>query len=552
MSMNQEQLQQWRELVDKLTEEGLDKEQIQLQLDQLEDQFELENTQEAEIEDVPVKTTSAEGVAVEEVITPESELSLEDGSSEFAEDEQIDIEDPIEQEPEGEMSFLDTLKIGFQALDTVNDLDNNPLEGAANPAFFAIDKVARLSDALVGTLESVDVDLRKGLYDSMSGIYLDLYQPGLSVNQRIAYQNLFLEVGNAGPIGGGFLDREEAYNEFQEATESFKTTGGDYDNSIYSNLYNGNLGVAADQVIQGVVEAAPSVAMAFMGPAGMVLLGASATGSAYEELSEASPEDRGWTMYAASLAQGGVELASETVTRGLAKGLIKSFKEPTEEAAKGLMRVIAGGAFWEGTSEVAAQEINGIIDYQFTDGKIDSFYNKDGEFDYNGVAQRMFDTFLISSVIGGGLATGTAMNNRTRKLRDERLMPPDKVQENKDLGTEINRLSISNKTLKNPVITKQIEALQKKIEYNKRYNGVIIQEMTNEDQVASAKNKRDITDAELQIKNGINKETGKPLTALETEVLKEAVNKSNKSNSEIYTRTANEFEVKQKENLKNL
>ena len=550
MSMNQEQLQQWRELVDKLTEEGLDKEQIQLQLDQLEDQFELENTQEAEIEDVPVKTTSAEGVAVEEVITPESELSLEDGSSEFAEDEQIDIEDPIEQEPEGEMSFLDTLKIGFQALDTVNDLDNNPLEGAANPAFFAIDKVARLSDALVGTLESVDVHLRKGLYDSISGKYLDLYQPGLSVNQRIAYQNLFLEVGNAGPIGGGFLDREEAYNEFQEATESFKTTGGDYDNSIYSNLYNGNLGVAADQVIQGVVEAAPSVAMAFMGPAGMVLLGASATGSAYEELSEASPEDRGWTMYAASLAQGGVELASETVTRGLAKGLIKSFKEPTEEAAKGLMRVIAGGAFWEGTSEVAAQEINGIIDYQFTDGKIDSFYNKDGEFDYNGVAQRMFDTFLISSVIGGGLATGTAMNNRTRKLRDERLMPPDKVQENKDLGTEINRLSISNKTLKNPVITKQIEALQKKIEYNKRYNGVIIQEMANEDQVASAKNRRDITDAELQIKNGINKETGKPLTALETEVLKEAVNKSNKSNSEIYTRTANEFEVKQKENLK--
>jgi len=550
MSMNQEQLQQWRELVDKLTEEGLDKEQIQLQLDQLEDQFELENTQEAEIEDVPVKTTSAEGVAVEEVITPESELSLEDGSSEFAEDEQIDIEDPIEQEPEGEMSFLDTLKIGFQALDTVNDLDNNPLEGAANPAFFAIDKVARLSDALVGTLESVDVHLRKGLYDSISGKYLDLYQPGLSVNQRIAYQNLFLEVGNAGPIGGGFLDREEAYNEFQEATESFKTTGGDYDNSIYSNLYNGNLGVAADQVIQGVVEAAPSVAMAFMGPAGMVLLGASATGSAYEELSEASPEDRGWTMYAASLAQGGVELASETVTRGLAKGLIKSFKEPTEEAAKGLMRVIAGGAFWEGTSEVAAQEINGIIDYQFTDGKIDSFYNKDGEFDYNGVAQRMFDTFLISSVIGGGLATGTAMNNRTRKLRDERLMPPDKVQENKDLGTEINRLSISNKTLKNPVITKQIEALQKKIEYNKRYNGVIIQEMANEDQVASAKNRRDITDAELQIKNGINKETGKPLTTLETEVLKEAVNKSNKSNSEIYTRTANEFEVKQKENLK--
>ena len=575
--MDQKQIQELQNLIDKLTEEGLSKEEIQAQIDVKKAEFKaLKQVEEQEpVEPVKITTTDVDATVEEEKVS-DTELPLGDGSSELIDEEEFgkvsksiglvgkaistafnpignaidtaedlgiitDDFNPLEVVKEEISDFGDTLKLGFEALKAINDSDAS-VAGAADPFFFAVDKVARLSDALVGTYEAIDVDLRKGFYDTVSGAYLDLYQPDLTPNERIAYQDMFLDIGDAAP-GGGFLDREKSYDEFQAATEDFKTTGGDYNNSIGENLYAGNFGVAADQTVQGVVEAAPSVAMAFMGPAGMVLLGASATGSAYEKLSEASPRDRGWSMYGTALVQGGVELASETVTRGLAKGLIKSFKEPTEEAAKGLMRVIAGGAFWEGASEVAAQELNGVIDYAFTDGKIDNFYNKNGEFDYNGVAKRVFDTFLISSLIGGGMSAGTGINNKNRRLRDERLTPAGMVAQNKKAATRMNQLVTANRTMASPAIAQEIKKLKDKIENNKRLAGAIIQDMSKEDQVASARNVKVIADANLSLKND------QTLTQNQKDIQNELITEKTNENGRIFEKSQKTWETTQKQKL---
>ena len=52
------------------------------------------------------------------------------------------------------------------------------------------------------------------------------------------------------------------------------------------------------------------------------------------------------------------------------------------------------------SSEVAAQEINNMIDEKWG---INRFYDENGEFDGSALLRRTFDTFLISSLIGGGI-----------------------------------------------------------------------------------------------------------------------------------------------------
>ena len=577
MAWTEEQNAALQQIISDGKAKGLSNEEIQAQIDTKRQEFKALKQVEEQEPVEPVKTTTTDlDATVEEEKASDTESPLDDGSSELLDEEEFgkvskslglagkaisgafnpignaintaeelgiitDDFNPLEVVEEEISDFGDTLKLAFQVGKAINDSDVSGV-GAADPFFSAVDKVARLSDVLVGTYESIDVDLRKGFYDTVSGAYLDLYQPDLTPNERLAYQDMFLEIGDAAP-GGGFLEREKSYDEFQAATEDFKTTGGDYNNSIGENLYAGNFGVAADQTVQGIVEAAPSVAMAFMGPAGMVLLGASATGSAYEKLSEASPQDRGWSMYGTALLQGGVELASETITRGLAKGLIKSFKEPTEEAAKGLMRVIAGGAFWEGASEVAAQEFNGIIDYAFTDGKIDNFYNKNGEFDYNGVAKRVFDTFLISSLIGGGMSAGTGINNKNRRLRDERLTPAGMVAQNKKDATRMNELVTANRTMASPAVAQEIKKLKNKIENNKRLAGAIIQDMSKEDQIASARNVKVIADAKLSLKND------QTLTQNQRDIQNKLITEKTNENGRIFENSQKTWETTQKEKL---
>ena len=435
------------------------------------------------------------------------ELLSEDGSLESAEVE----------ETEG-------LSTGEQIKLFINSTSGLPGMGGAS---FLTDKLARLAGGFAGFGEALFIDTKKSIIDTVSDISLDLYIPDLPEENKGAYMDIYMEAINKIPFVGGFLEKEEALDEFQEFTDDLKTTGGNYDQTIAKNLSEGNIGVAADKVIQGIVDSTPSVAMAFAGPAGLVAIFGSSQGSHYEELIEASPEKRGWKAFGASLAQAGVETTSELVTRGLAKGLIKSFKEPTEEAAKGLLRMIGESAFYEGVSEVASQEINNAIDFWFTEGKIDKFYKENGEFDYNGVLQRVFDTFLISSIIGGGLGGATEINNTTKTLMHDRLMDPSLQQENQEALTQINKLTIENKDLNNKTINQNIEKLKKKVNTNKAYNGIIIDSMGKETQTQMAENVSAITDARIDLKNNYTTYSDNQKEALEN-VIKQKSDENNK------------------------
>ena len=106
-------------------------------------------------------------------------------------------------------------------------------------------------------------------------------------------------------------------------TAKYKTIRDDDDGvGILGAFKEGNYLEAIDRTISGVFEAAPSVVAAFT-PGGLGLIGASSAGQHYEEKSEMEPESRGLTMMAVSTVQGGIELASEVVTRGIFKGVGK-------------------------------------------------------------------------------------------------------------------------------------------------------------------------------------------------------------------------------------
>jgi len=427
---------------------------------------------------------------VEEVATVTAEndqatgmdLLSVDGSS-----ESVEIEEPKE------------LSLGEQIRFAIDTVENTGLPGTTGAGFLT-DKIGKIIN-WSGFLSDITVENKKAVIDVATDIGLDFYEPNLTSKEKIFLQDGLMNYLNRMPFIGGFLEQEKMFNAVEEFGTDLQTTGGDYDKSILKNITEGNVGVALDKTIGGIVDSTPSVAMAFMGPAGLAAIGASSAGNHYEELSDASPEDRGWTMYATSLLQAGVEVASEYVTRSLAKGLIKSFKEPTEEAAKGLIRIIGESAFYEGASEVASQELNNAIDYRFTEGKINKFYKENGEFDYQGVTQRVFDTFLISSIIGGGLGAGTGINNRTRKLMHERLMNPSLQQENLDAMEQINKLTLDNKDLNNQTINENIENLNKKISNNKAYNGIIVDSMDTDTQVKMAENASAISEARIDLKN---------------------------------------------------
>jgi hypothetical protein len=405
---------------------------------------------------------------------------------------------------------------------------------------FVADKGAKLVRATSDLLSGVP-KLARGIGETLAVTYAELFDPELvdTVEKRKALADAVGNMSIPGKISP--IDIEQTFDSISSFSEDLETTGEDYQQSISENLKEGDLGVALDQIIGGVVSAAPSVGAAFLGPGGLALIGTSSAGNHYDEISELKPEKLGAGLLGASILQGGVELLSETVTRGIGGRAMKLFKEGNKvagkEAVKSVARNIAKDAFYEGSSEVAANEVNNLIDQTIND--VDRFYTPDGEFDMTSLLRRSFDTFLISSIVGGGITGGSQLTARQKQLAHERLTPEDLKRENKDIATQINKLHIANKELKNETVDNAIKTLEEQIAVNKAYAGEVLDSMNQEDQVSYARNSAEIADAKQQIKNQELSEVAK--TELESIIkVKEDVN------SKIFADTANAWKEKQK------
>ena len=204
----------------------------------------------------------------------------------------------------------------------------------------------------------------------------------------------------------------------------------------------GNYLEGVDRLLSGVFQAAPSVVAAVAGPVGLGIIGASATAQHYEEKTENNAESRGLVTMLVSMGQGGIELGSEYITRGLFRGSNKLLPAAlNSQLAKTMVGKLTGGMFTEAFSETASEEINNAIDLNYG---IDKFYDKDGNFDTNRVMTRVIDTGLISAVIGGAGTGGNMLSDKGKAYEADRLMSPAQDNKLKKLQQEIAKQKAIN------------------------------------------------------------------------------------------------------------
>ena len=301
---------------------------------------------------------------------------------------------------------------------------------------FIIDKVAGFTSGAAGLLGG-GAELAEMALDVTASKSIDIYNYFADDDVNALEREAI-----AGIIESQFTT-DDAFKILADKTAKLKTKRDDKDGvGIRGALKEGNYLEALDRTISGVFEAAPSVVAAFS-PAGLAIIGASSTGQHYEDQTQANPEKRGLATMAVSTVQGGIEVGSELVTRGLFKGIGKMANLEGKALVKNAVGRLSTAMFFEGTSEVGSQEVNNLIDTWYSDGKIDKFYDKDGNFDTTNVLTRVFDTYLISAALGGGIQGGVELTGQQKALQADRMMSPETKGQNVKLQEDITELELA-------------------------------------------------------------------------------------------------------------
>ena len=307
---------------------------------------------------------------------------------------------------------------------------------------------------------------------------------------------------------------DEAFGFAADQFEKLKTVRDD--KTIAQRLADGEYLAALDQTISGVAGALPSLGTALL-PGGIFALGASSAGSHYEELSEARPEDIGFKMLGTAALQGTIEMVSERITRGLFRNTVKILGGQTKETATKGLQLLGKNMFFEGASEVAANEANNVISQTWG---LNRYYDQEGNFDSKASLQRMFDTFLISSLTGAVGTGGAAISANQNKLMHERLMPQRIFDEVTKAGNAIETITARNKGVDSDIAKKDIEKLQQYITNQKAKVGQVIDSYTSQEKAQQLKIKSKITDLYTRIKNEDLRPAQKDLIQKEIDQLK--------------------------------
>ena len=284
-----------------------------------------------------------------------------------------------------------------------------------------------------------------------------------------------------------------------DASSRLKTKRDDKDGvGIRGAFKEGNYLEAVDRTLSGIFEAVPSVIAAVSGPVGLGIIGASSTGQHYEEKSEKNPEERGLAMLGVSAVQGSIELASELVTRGIFKGVGGMVGVQGKALAKNVLGRISTGMFFEGTSEVASQEANNAIDQMWG---LNKYYDQEGNFDSEAALTRVFDTFLISAALGGGVTVTGELSGRQKALEADRMMSPLQQKQNLKLSNEISELQKLNTGVDNNQIKEKIALKKAELLKSNARNREIVDGFSSDEKVEYLKILQNQTELKSEAKN---------------------------------------------------
>ena len=358
-------------------------------------------------------------------------------------------------------------------------------------------------------------EIFKGAKETVIKQSLNLFAPeGLNEEQKNQAFEIAYNATKYLP-GGNILDATIDFNnEVSNKLENIDIALDEikFDNpetSILEDFKSGNIKDAIGKTTDGVIEAIPSVMAAFSGIGGLAVIGASSAGSNYAAKAELDPTTRGdLSTFAASVGQGFVELTSEVVTRRLLKGSLGIFKNFTPKAVKNGYKAIskntAGRVFAasqiEGISENAAQEANRLIDFLWDEKNLFKYTNEDGSYKIGNILERGFDTWLISSIVGGGIGLRPSNNTPMDAFAEARLESTDSKKAESILAKQINDLAALNKENPDPLIEQEINSLQDKIAENKKLNRRVLESFEHEDLLDYARRKIQVSQSKQNTK----------------------------------------------------
>ena len=394
--------------------------------DQITDSFDVEDS---DISQTEIKK-------VENNLKPEEQLPIEEKQPE------IDIE-PIKQEKAKRFDkgiFKMAEREAYDKYKLTGEIDLNLIPKEEDKPSFIEDKLARLARGIASTGKGFE-EAKTALFLTGADIAMDLFKPELTNEQKLETLKALKKYRDVAP-GSGIAG-------YESVIESLGKHVREYDSeSITDDIANGNYAQAADRAIGGVFESAPSLALAYLGPGGLIALGTSAAGNKFDEEFEENPEEGAKRLFLNSVLSGGAEASFELVTRGIlgrATGLIKSgSKKAADELidsyAKNIIKKLATDPGKEGLSEFATELSVDLIDIATLKGDkwtgLSDFVSKN--------FKKWTDAGIIGTVTGGGIVTTGALTSNSKAVRDAAeytLTPESDKKIINDAAIEINSLN---------------------------------------------------------------------------------------------------------------
>ena len=328
---------------------------------------------------------------------------------------------------------------------------------------FIEDKVASLSRGFLNTSKTIN-NFKSSLVTYGFDKALDVFYPEVLTNKEDRYKALSI-VKNASDIYQGQNQLESAINSLGNNIKEYETE------SITDDIKAGNFAQAAERAISGAFESAPSLALAYLGPGGLIALAGSSAGGKFDEEFNKDSGESIDTIMLNSILTGTAEASFELVTRGILKkarllkstGNTKAADDLLSNYATSTLKRFATDPAKEGLSEAATEFTTDLIDIAtLEEDKLPNLFSKNN-------IKKWIDAGIIGTVTGGGIVATGALNSSKRSVKEaaEYTLTPELDRKNIfDAAIDINKL---NQQIKESNSEKDINLLSDQILKKENY-----------------------------------------------------------------------------------
>ena len=279
---------------------------------------------------------------------------------------------------------------------------------------------------------------------------MDIFKPDLSDEEKALVVQGIKQVGDVGTLG---LDKSiEALNKNLRVYET---------ESMIDDFNKGDYGQFTERLVGQTIGAIPSILLTATGWGGIIAQGASSAGSKFSELVEENPDESLERLAFNSLSTGALESAFEIGTRGVLKRAGILLDRGAKKAASDLidnwmtkfskyLDIPLEGIFEAGTT--LSQDLLDALPKRFgglgkSEGMTMSEYFED-----RGTAKKMWESFSVGTMMGGGVNLTGALKSNKQLERDKAeyiLTPESDKKIIQDAAISINNLNQQIKEVDN-------------------------------------------------------------------------------------------------------